>query len=141
MDAASSYRPRPYRVSKPRSKPARGANQAPRGARTARRAPRPAARSSTAARVRWDRLGHLAMLLVLVALLYLYLSAGIHIFSTWQQEGKDSAAVRALEREHRALVSQHEALGRQGTVEVEARALNMVGKGERPFIISGLPNN
>jgi hypothetical protein len=91
--------------------------------------------------VRWDRLGHLAMLLVLAALLYLYLSAGIHILSTWQQERKDNAAVRALESEHRALVGKHEALRRQGTVEIEARALNMMGKGEQPYIISGLPND
>jgi cell division protein FtsB len=81
------------------------------------------------------------MLLVLVALSYLYLSAGIHILSTWRQERKDNAAVAVLEREHRKLVSQHEALRRQGTVEVEARALNMIAKGEQPYIVSGLPDD
>jgi cell division protein FtsB len=91
--------------------------------------------------VRWDRLGHIAMLLVLGALLYLYLSAGIRILSTWQQERKGNAAVAALEREHRQLVSQREALRRQGTVEVEARALNMMRTGEQPYIVSGLPND
>jgi hypothetical protein len=91
--------------------------------------------------MRWDRLGHIAMLLVLGALLSLYLSAGVHILSTWRQERKDDAAVAALEREHRQLVSQHAALRKQGTVEVEARALNMMEKGEQPYIVSGLPNN
>jgi hypothetical protein len=91
--------------------------------------------------MRWDRLGHIAMLLVLGALIALYLSAGIHILSTWRQERKDDAAVTALEREHRRLVSQHEALQRRGTVEVEARALNMIAKGEQPYIVSGLPND
>jgi hypothetical protein len=81
------------------------------------------------------------MLFVLGALLYLYVSAGVHILSTWQQERRDNAAVTALEREHRLLMSQHEALRRQGTVEVEARALNMMGKGEQPYIVSGLPND
>jgi hypothetical protein len=91
--------------------------------------------------VRWDRLGHVAMLLVLVALFYLYLSAGIHILSTWRQERKTDAAVAALEREHRRLVSQHEGLRRQGTLEVQARALNMMRRGEQPYIVSGLPND
>lgn len=119
-------------------------------ARTARAA---AARSRTprdragtrslgpAARVRWDRLGRLAMLFVLMALLYLYLSAGVHMLSSWGQARKDSSAVVALEREHKALVRQHEALGRQGTVEEEARRLGMMKKGEQPYIVSGLPNN
>ena len=91
--------------------------------------------------MRWDRLGHLAMLFVLGALLYLYVSAGIHILSTWQQQRRDNAAVAALEREHRQLVSRHEVLRRQGTVEVEARELNMMGKGEQQYIVSGLPND
>jgi cell division protein FtsB len=83
----------------------------------------------------------MAMLLVLAALLYLYLSAGIHILSTWQQERKDNAAVAALAREHRRLVSQHEALRRQATLEVEARRLNMMARGEQPYIVSGLPDD
>ncbi len=53
-------------------------------------------------RVRWDRVGRLAMLCVLGALLYLYLSAGVHMFSTWRQSRHDHAAVAALQREHAA---------------------------------------
>ena len=91
--------------------------------------------------MRWDRLGRLAMLFVLAALLYLYLSAGIRMFSTWGQARRDSAAVTAMEREHAMLVRQHEALGRQGTVEAEARRLGMMRKGEQPYVVSGLPSN
>ena len=64
--------------------------------------------------MRWDRLGRLAMLFVLAALLYLYLSAGIHMFSTWRQARHDSATVASMEREHGALVRQHEALEQAG---------------------------
>ena len=53
-------------------------------------------------RVRWDRLGRVAMLCVLVALVYLYVSAGVHMFSTWQQARRESAAVATMEREHRS---------------------------------------
>jgi hypothetical protein len=97
--------------------------------------------ASPVARVRWDRLGRLAMLFVLAALLYLYLSAGIHMFSTWGQARHDSATVVSMEREHRTLVRQHEALGRQGTVEGEARRLGMKKPGERQYIVPGLPAN
>ena len=93
------------------------------------------------ARVRWDRLGRVAMLFLLGALLYLYLSAGIQMLSTWSQARSDSAAVVRMERENRVLVRQHEALGRQATLEAEARGLGMMKKGEQPYIVSGLPNN
>jgi cell division protein FtsB len=91
--------------------------------------------------VRWDRLGRIAMLCLLVALAYLYLSAGIRIYSTWRQAHSDRAQVAALEREHTVLQRQHEALGRHGTVEEEARRLGMMHAGEQPYVIPGLPNN
>jgi cell division protein FtsL len=97
--------------------------------------------AATLPRVRWDRLGRMAMLVVLAALLYLYLSAGLHMYSTWGQSRHDKAAVATLEREHRALTSQHEALGRQNTVETEARQLGMKKANERQYVISGLPAN
>jgi hypothetical protein len=81
------------------------------------------------------------MVFVLAALLYLYLSAGIRMLSTWHQARSDSAAVVAMEREHKALVRQHEALGRRGTLEAEARRLGMMKSGEQQYIVSGLPSN
>jgi cell division protein FtsB len=91
--------------------------------------------------VRWDRLGRLAMLCVLGALLYLYLSAGVHMFSTWRQSHRDAATVAALEREHAVLTRQHETLATQATLEGEARQLGMMRKGEQPYVLSGLPPN
>ncbi len=81
------------------------------------------------------------MLVVLAVLAYLYLSAGIHMYSTWGQARHDRATVAAMEREHASLVRQHEALGRQGTVEGEARGLGMKKAGERQYIVPGLPSN
>jgi len=91
--------------------------------------------------VRWDRVGRLAMLCLLAALLYLYLSAGWHMFSTWREAGRDSAAVVALKHEHQALVRAHASLGRQSTIEAQARKLGMIRPGEQPYIVSGLPRN
>lgn len=81
------------------------------------------------------------MLCVLMALAYLYLSAGIHLLSTWHEARGDSAKVAMMKRENKLLQDQHEALGRGGTVEAEARRLGMMKPNERPYIISGLPNN
>jgi hypothetical protein len=97
--------------------------------------------AGSVARVRWDRLGRLAMLFVLAALLYLYMSAGIHMLSSWGQARHDSATVVSMEREHETLVRQHEALGRLGTVEGEARGLGMKKPGERQYVVPGLPGN
>jgi len=93
------------------------------------------------ARVRWDRLGRVAMLGVLVALLYLYGSAGVHMLSTWRQSRRDDAAVASMQREHSALIRQREALMRAGTLETEARQLGMIKSGEQPYLISGLPDS
>jgi hypothetical protein len=93
------------------------------------------------ARIRWDRLGRAAMLCLLVALAYLYLSAGIRIYSTWRQARGDSTQLATLEQEHTLLQRQHDSLGRRGTVEEEARRLGMMHTGEQPYVITHLPNN
>ncbi len=63
------------------------------------------------------------------------------MFSTWRQSHRDSAAVSVMEREHRSLLSQHEKLGKQETLEAEARQLGMMKRGEQPYVVSNLPNN
>jgi hypothetical protein len=116
-----------------------------------RRRPRPTSRGSAgvvprrgagaAPRIHWNRLGGLAMLCVVGALLYLYLSAGLTLFSTWREARQDSAQVQALERQHRSLQVQHAALISPGTLVEEARRLGMVRSGEQLFVITGLPAN
>jgi hypothetical protein len=93
------------------------------------------------ARVRWDRLGRLAMLCVLVALVYLYASAGVHMLSTWRESRSDRSTVAALEVEHRRLMHQRETLTAAGTLETEARQLGMMRSGEQPYVVGGLPDN
>jgi hypothetical protein len=137
MPEAVSSAARPRSASRARAGRTRAARA------TTRRADRSGRTSgaSTGARVRWDRLGRLAMGLVAAALLYLYLSAGIRMLSTWRQARSDSAAVVAMEHEHGLLVRQHEALGRRGTLEEEARRLGMMRKGEQQYVVTGLPDN
>jgi cell division protein FtsB len=91
--------------------------------------------------VRWDRLARLALLGVLVALVYLYASAGIRMFSSWRQSRHDHAAVAALEAEHRQLRHQREGLTGQAALEAQARKLGMMRRGEQPYVVTGLPSN
>ncbi len=112
---------------------------APAQASASRRAP--VSGAGSIGRVRWDRIGRVAMLCVLAALLYLYLSAGVRLFETWREARGDSAQLVALEHEHTQLQRRHQALARQGTVEGEARQLNMMNPGEQPYVVAGLPSN
>lgn len=81
------------------------------------------------------------MLCVLCVLVYLYVSAGVRMFETWRQSGRDSRAVSALEHEHQALVSAHANLSSTSTLEEEASRLGMVKSGEQPYVVTGLPDN
>lgn len=109
------------------------------GSRASRRRQAPTA--TAIPRVRWDRLGRLAMLCVMVAIVYLYLSAGVRLFSVWSESKRDNAQAAMLERQHTALQQQHALLSSPGTVQTEARKLGMIRPGEQPYIVSGLPGN
>ncbi len=97
--------------------------------------------AGVAARVRWDRLGRTAMLLVLLAIVYLYASVGVRMLSTWRQSRHDGAAVAQLEREHRRLLREHGTLTGTGTLETDARRLGMMRAGEQSYVVGGLPDN
>jgi len=81
------------------------------------------------------------MLCLLVALVYLYVSAGVRIYSTYREARTDSTQLAALEHEHVLLVQEHESLDRRNTVEEEARRLGMMRAGEQPYVVPDLPNN
>ena len=124
--------------------PGVGRRVAPRAAPRARSRARSGAASpfpAAVARLRWEQLGRLAMLAVMVALAYLSLSAGVRMFSTWRQARHDQATVHVMEAEHRRLVSQHELLSNPETVEGEARRMGMARGGERQYVLSGLPGD
>ncbi len=81
------------------------------------------------------------MLAVLVALVYLYMSAGLRMLSTLHQSHRDKAAVSTLEREHGVLLRQHNQLSNQSTLEREARQLGMMRAGEQPYVVGNLPGD
>jgi cell division protein FtsB len=81
------------------------------------------------------------MLCVMVALVYLYLSAGIRLLSSWREAKRDSAQVSVLEHQDQALRREHTTLASPSTVQEEARRLGMIHPGEQAYSVSGLPPN
>jgi cell division protein FtsB len=92
-------------------------------------------------RIKWDRVGRMAILAVLCAIVYLYLSAGYSLLSSWRESKRDGAQVQTLERQHRVLERQRAVLASPGTLQTEARRLGMVRPGEQTYVVSGLPAN
>jgi len=113
--------------------PARSASRAaPR--RPARRS---TSRTSTAARagvgIRWDRLGRIALLLVLAVILLTYVGPLRSYWTTWHEAGKRRAEVTRFEAEHKRLLARRAQLSSPATLEREARRLGMVRPGERAY--------
>lgn len=94
--------------------------------------------SEFAPRVRWDRIGRLALLFVGLLLIYLYINPLRTYVSTWQEAQSKRDQVSQLQQEHRELVKRARALRSPGSIEVEARRLGMVKADERAYVIRGL---
>jgi cell division protein FtsB len=111
------------RVSTPRRRPA------------ARKA-RPGARRSPS-RIKWDRLGRVALTLVLAAILYSYLHPTLDFFQTYTGTTAAKAKRHQLLRENQALHKRIKSAKDPLVIEREARAQGMVAEGEAPVVIAG----
>lgn len=94
---------------------------------------------NTAARIRWDRVGRVALLLVLVGVLALYVNPLRSYVSTWNESKTRNAEVAQLERENARLRARKAELRNPRALEREARRLGMVRPGERAYVVEGLP--
>jgi cell division protein FtsB len=103
--------------------------------RPAARKARPAARSGPS-RIKWDRVGRVALTLVLAAVLYSYLHPTMNFFETYTGTTAAKAKRHELLQENRALHKRIQSSGDRQVVEAEARAQGMVAEGETPVIIS-----
>lgn len=92
-------------------------------------------------RVRWDRVGRVALLLLLGAVVLAYVGPARSLMSTWQDSNARQAEVQALDREHKALLERAKELRDSRAIEAEARRLGMVRPGERPYVVGGLPRD
>jgi cell division protein FtsB len=89
--------------------------------------------------IRWDRVGRVALLLVLGLLLLLYIRPASSYVSTWRESKQRHAEVNRLERENVKLRARRAALRDDDALELEARRLGMVKPGERAYVVRRLP--
>ncbi len=93
-----------------------------------------------AQRVRWDRVGRIGLLVVLAVVVGVYVQDALSYLSTRSQAEQQQAIVRQLARANAQLLRQQKSLGDPATIIHDARVLGMVRAGERPYVITGLPN-
>ena len=91
--------------------------------------------------IRWDRVGRLGLLVVLVGVVALYVGPAISYVETWREADSRRAEVRQLQRDNAVLRARRDALRDPRTLEREARRLGMVKPGERAYIVRNLPRN
>ncbi|HEY7968252.1 MAG TPA: hypothetical protein VID68_14630 [Solirubrobacteraceae bacterium] len=94
-----------------------------------------------AARIRWDRVGRVAMLVTLVALLYLAISPIRSLIADFQLSAQRRAQVQALEVRYAQLQREQRALSSPRAPALEARNLGLLRHGEHGYVVYGLPNN
>jgi cell division protein FtsB len=98
--------------------------------------PRPRRVERKRARVRWDRVGRVGLLVVFAIVVALYAEHTVTYFSTRSQADTQLSIVHRLTKENVALAKQERALNDPATIERDARVLGMVRPGERPYVIT-----
>jgi len=113
-----------------RRRPAGGAKRRP-----ARR--KPAARRG-ASRIHWDRVGRVALTLVLAAVLYSYLNPVIDFVKTYTATSEAKAKLHEVQRENTHLHWRIQNAEDPIVLNGRARAQGMVAPEETPIIVRGL---
>jgi cell division protein FtsB len=103
--------------------------------RPARR--RPAARRR-ASRIHWDRVGRVALTLVLAAVLYSYLNPLIDFVKTYTATSAAKAKLHEVQRENTQLHWRIQHADDPPVLNARARAQGMVAPEETPIVVRGL---
>lgn len=83
--------------------------------------------------VRWDRIGRMALAGALVAILYLYISAGLHLTAALGEEQAGARAQAKLRHEYSLLAGRRARMLSTSWIESQARRLGMAFPGEQQF--------
>jgi hypothetical protein len=103
--------------------------------RPAARKRRPAARSG-ASRIKWDRVGRIALTLVLAAVIYSYLNPAIDFVKTYTATTAAKAKLHELQHENTRLHRRVQSAEEPTVIAREARAEGMVLEGETPLVLA-----
>lgn len=103
--------------------------------RAYRVAPRRRTASRPASRVDWERVGRIALVLVLFAILVLYVNPVVNFLDAWRDSRAESAQLAELKDENRELRERAATLAEPDAAERGARELGMVAPDERSVVI------
>lgn len=109
-------------------------------AHRARRRPAPRRRPGArrgASRIQWDRVGRIALTLVLAAVLYSYLNPVIDFVKTYRATGAAKVERAELQAENTRLHRRIQSADDPAVIDRKARVQGMVGSGETPVSIRG----
>lgn len=95
-------------------------------------------RRSGPSRIRWDRLGRIALVLVLFLVLVSYLNPLVNLMQAWQGSKSSESQLVQLKQERVDLTRQLHDVSSPAALEREARRLGMVKPGEHAYIVHGV---
>ncbi len=111
--------------------------QAARGYRM-RPAPRSRRNGSPVSRVRWDKVGRVALVIVLFLVLVSYVSPSINFLDAWRDSRSERSSLTELRAENTKLRERLATLSDESAAERGARKQGMVIPGEAAYSIKGL---
>jgi cell division protein FtsB len=86
-------------------------------------------------RIRWDRVGRIALVLVLFGVLVSYLNPMVNLLEAWQGSKSSEQQLAQLKQEKVALTKQLRDASSPASLEREARRLGMVQPGEHAYVV------
>ena len=89
-------------------------------------------------RIRWDRVGRVALVLVLFGVMVSYLNPLVNLLQAWQGSKSSDAQLVQLKQQKVELSGELREASSPATLEREARKLGMVKPGEHAYIVHGL---
>lgn len=89
-------------------------------------------------RIRWDRVGRVALVLVLFGVMVSYLNPAVNLIDAYRDSKAGEEQLVQLQKENASLEAAVEQAESPLTMEREARKLGMVRPGEQAYVIDGL---
>jgi cell division protein FtsB len=105
--------------------------------RPAPRRARPGPRTDPS-RIKWDRVGRIALVLVLFAVAYSYLNPAIDLFKTYQSTTAAKAEFHELLKENKRLHRAIQSADEPAVIERVARQQGLSREGETTYMLRGL---
>ena len=99
-------------------------------------APRTARRGGS--RIQWDRVGRVALVLVLLLICISYVGPSLNFLDAWRDSKTEHASLTELRAENEALRKRLGKLEGPDAAERGARRIGMVAPGEGAFVVRGL---